>query len=390
MIFRFTKEHRAIALAMEAVLQLFNGLSFLDIVLPKASIDGRQIKIVLEFLARFGADAILDKNRNNRIRMYRSFSIINIIDENKYDYANDQKYQNIKDKTGASTRIMINKQQIIDLFFISELLRETITEKPVPHFGIIFIEEHRTIIGKSGDKSGELFLMLPDNEGLSWADNNSFYEEISDKFDSKEMPHLHEYIAIENSKLLNDSRRGPSVAQIRNKPAKIEDQIARYGHLTEINRHFVVHPYTDFAERVLAIDPTESDFPSVPDIRFNEWLSLNQIIRSIIVNYCIYFGGIGRIKLCQQCGTLIIEKRQNMKKFCSASCRFAYSREEENPNRRKCRNRQNKYIDNLSLLPEGKIGYHIYKDDCTGCNQFVKSGQCQKLIELNKKLIPQS
>ncbi|MCB2187894.1 MAG: hypothetical protein KQJ78_15845 [Deltaproteobacteria bacterium] len=372
-------------MAMEAVLQLFNDF---DALKEHKSIPTQSlVKACLDFLGKFGADAFFDETKD-QVRIHRKFCIASIIEKMNHNSVHEQIHKEYKELS-FSIRMALDRHQISVLRFISHLLRDSINKPPVPLFGIIDINEQRKITGIVGDKNDEVFMLSSENEGVAWADQESFYADIKKVIEPEDIPRLQEFIAQENVKFMNASRYGASVGGAQGKPAKIGEQLTRYGHLSSINRDFEVRPYTKLAERVLSSDPIEKDLFFVPGIHFSDWLAFNQIIRSIMVNYCVYFGGTERVKQCLQCKSFVLEKRQNMKKFCSASCRFAYSREEENPNRRKCRNRQNKYIDNLSSLPEGKIGYHIYKDECVECTHFVKSGQCQKLIERNNELINQ-
>ena len=291
-IIRLTKEHRAVFLAMEAVLQLFNDLDALKEhkVIPKQYL----VKACLDFLGKFRADAFFDETKG-QVRIHRRFCIANIIDKRGQDSHDDQIFKKLKEM-GISARIVLTRHQVLDLFSISQLLRDSIKEPPVLHFGIVSINEHRKVTGIVGDKNDEVFMLSSENEGVAWADQESFYAEIKKVIEPEDITRLQEFTSQENVKFMNASRYGASVGGAQGKPAKIDEQLTRYGHLSSINRDFEVRPYTKLAERVLSSDPIEKDSFFVPGIHFSDWSAFNQIIRSIMVNYCVYFGGTERVK----------------------------------------------------------------------------------------------
>jgi hypothetical protein len=109
-------------------------------------------------------------------------------------------------------------------------------------------------------------------------------------------------------------------------------------------------------------------------------------IKFILVKYQYLMGSYERLKLCNQCEKLFLEKKIGSKEYCSPSCRKKYYDALQIPEIRKCRERQNAWIrykyKNIVLVP--RI-YYLHKDECDGCTGAVKGGDCKMLRNKNKK-----
>lgn len=169
-------------------------------------------------------------------------------------------------------------------------------------------------------------------------------------------------------------------------------------------RFFKVSPLTQFTESILSIKSTlkqiddgfytpTNHVPSIGTIDNYTKLSLMDLFKSLFVNYHVEFGSFKNIKSCKldECSNVSVEIQDEKKEFCSPECRSKYSSVSEDPIRRKCRNRQNRYlrrfIDNYYSNENPISGMSVFKADCCKCElPDVKSGQCLTLLDKNSYL----
>jgi hypothetical protein len=120
------------------------------------------------------------------------------------------------------------------------------------------------------------------------------------------------------------------------------------------------------------------------------------LVRYVFVKYRHMFGGFEHIKTCgySRCRKLYMEikGRKRDAGFCRRSnCRSMHFREKD-PDRYKCRDRQNAWIskkiknEKIIFRKQGVLpGYRIYQEDCEACKLYhLKGVRCPKLIEKNK------
>ena len=170
-----------------------------------------------------------------------------------------------------------------------------------------------------------------------------------------------------------------------------------------------VEPGTEFGKSLGDAMPGNHEDWIFPKITTRPWRSFIELAGAVLVNFHVAFGDYSRIRICKQCGNLMIQKRENPKKpklFCSAKCRSNFNHAAESPDRRRCRERQNSRI---QYIYDNKVGnsrfdpevrkkgskncrpkaYLARKDDCKSCSLFskhLKGGDCPVLREKNPRI----
>jgi hypothetical protein len=136
--------------------------------------------------------------------------------------------------------------------------------------------------------------------------------------------------------------------------------------------------------------------------RENETIGLLQIVRYIFAKYYFEFRSFERIKGCQHCGKVFIEKRTGRKMFCSHICRKKHYDTAESDEKRKCRERQNAWIKYLVgnirrfQSMDGQDGVstkNVVRGDCIRCSVALpnlKGGRCPALRKKNKNIFRKS
>lgn len=375
--------------AMEAVLKLFNDLRVIKDggKITQQRVDGA----CLAFLARLGIDARLDDNR--KLIVYTEPFCINDVGKKDEKEGREGLGAQIYEKLrglGVEQSLDYDNRQMQFIFRLSGLLRSHVRNNTILHFGVMNVNEDRTTHVDSSETGTQVTCGLTDiifeiaaHPIEMMPDDDSMSEAIKEVFGSVDNSELQESLAKENVYTLNRSQNPRLSGRYRGK-----NQVYG-GCFQEIKRHFAVQPYSEFAALLVKSMPNDDFQLSVPDIYFNKFKSVLHLIGAIVVNYCIYFGGTNRVKLCQQCGSFILEKRQNAKKFCNTSCRLAYSNSTEQVDKRKCRDRQNKYIEyQAKKFKKYRVYTPVYKDDCSSCKQSVRGGHCKVLITNNRDIIP--
>lgn len=385
---RFSRDHRLTFAAMEAVLKLFNDLRVIKDggKITQQRVDGA----CLAFLARLGIDARLDDSR--KLIVYTEPFCINDVGKKDEKEGREGLGAQIYEKLrglGVEQRLDYDNRQMQVIFRLSGLLRGHVRNNAILHFGVMNVNEDSTTYVDSGgigtqvtrdltdivfDIAGHPIEMMPEDDCMS--------EAIKQLLGTVDINELQEFLAKENAYTLRRQQEGRLSGRHRGMHQ------VHSGRYQEIKRHFAVQPYSELAALTINSLSNEDFQLFVPDIYSSKFKSVLHLVGTIIVNYCIYFGGTSRVKLCQQCGSFILEKRQKAKKFCDASCRLAYSNSTEQVEKRKCRDRQNKYINyQAGKMTKHILPYPVFKDDCSGCKQIEKGGQCKVLIGNNRDII---
>lgn len=122
------------------------------------------------------------------------------------------------------------------------------------------------------------------------------------------------------------------------------------------------------------------------------------IAQKIIILFDIHFGGIERLKICPQCGKLMVEKKKGSKTFCSKRCGDLYRYRVSPDEIRKCLDKQNKWIRHRyehNKLVQAELSkenvqklkpYNIDRSACGDCEGPRKGGDCPKLRSQNPEL----
>jgi hypothetical protein len=124
--------------------------------------------------------------------------------------------------------------------------------------------------------------------------------------------------------------------------------------------------------------------------------SFAEIVRSILVDFHLEFGGYHRIKSCEHCEKLFLEKKRDYGAYCSNTCRWKANQSKEPKERSNCRRNQNKWLGYQLGNPkiakvEGNADFFepkgLRKADCKDCFNHVKGGQCMVLRDKNHDII---
>lgn len=126
----------------------------------------------------------------------------------------------------------------------------------------------------------------------------------------------------------------------------------------------------------------------VPGINYSNWLqndgshTLNEVIRSFIVQYGIAYGGFDAITKCHVCGKTILPKKKSHRSFCSKKCRSINHRIEFGKDEFACFERQKQWFSyQRSLLSNTDAYATIDTDNCKGCERYwrfekIPGGMC--------------
>jgi hypothetical protein len=129
----------------------------------------------------------------------------------------------------------------------------------------------------------------------------------------------------------------------------------------------------------LPLDPNIDSLIISP--KDGEATSFAGVVLYFLVKYHLVFGSFERLKACNFCGSLFLERKLGAREFCSSLCRKQYHDALQPREKRLCRERQNFWIS--ARVSSGRA-YHVYQDDCEMCNDYAKSGLCPVLKRKNK------
>ncbi len=194
-------------------------------------------------------------------------------------------------------------------------------------------------------------------------------------------------------KELNDAMEsGKSVSFLKRQAPKSKIQIK-----SNTQTKYSLMPFTDLGIQLLEPTPKLMNQQNVTTFSWSNTRSIVEVIKRIMVNFHIEFGGYHRIKSCQWCNTLLYEDRVGRKKYCSNECK---KKDQQDIDLRRCIDRQNKWLDrtiarNRSLLTENDIIRNHYSRMgmaiCENCDKWktekVKGGECPEAIARNKDLL---
>ena len=167
-------------------------------------------------------------------------------------------------------------------------------------------------------------------------------------------------------------------------------------------RYFKVFPITSFAHEIMQLESCyreigdgspipENCIPSIDTLGQYTKISLLDVVKSLFVHFHVDHVDFTNIKLCEydQCQNLMIEIQDGQKRFCSPGCKTKYNNSIDDPEKRRCRSRQNKYLerykDRLSYSDQPAIFTTVFKEDCEKCEipSGLKGGGCPNLKEKN-------
>jgi hypothetical protein len=175
-------------------------------------------------------------------------------------------------------------------------------------------------------------------------------------------------------------------------------KLDRYNTLAFIPRQSVwVDCVSPFGKYLLNLGEwEEGGFACVQALGFHE-LDFIPLVRALLINFHLEFNGFERIKSCSQCGKIYFEKKKGARLFCSSSCRKEHHHAQEPAEKRKCRDKQNHWIDYklnndariLSADRRSRIrlrAYTVSKSDCSACDNPQAGGECGILKERNENV----
>jgi hypothetical protein len=110
------------------------------------------------------------------------------------------------------------------------------------------------------------------------------------------------------------------------------------------------------------------------------------VIKYLLVKYQYLFGSFERVKICNQCHKLFVEKQLGAGRYCSGTCRKRHFDSMQPLENRRCRDRQNAWIGYRRYWHDWPKGYNLQRDDCLNCPGTVESGKCPALIKKNKRV----
>lgn len=175
--------------------------------------------------------------------------------------------------------------------------------------------------------------------------------------------------------------------------AKVTHELNRSNTLACVPRRFVrVTSVSEFGAWFLNSGERGEQFDRFPFLTSLHGLNFIELVRTLIINFCIEFDDLERLKACalDRCGRIFFEKKKGAARFCCLKCRRQYNYELETPEKRQCRDRQNHWlryqIDNRLNLPDRLVPNHVSKSDCGLCNTCVPTGQCIALRTKNPAL----
>jgi len=118
----------------------------------------------------------------------------------------------------------------------------------------------------------------------------------------------------------------------------------------------------------------------------NNFTSICDLLRSIIIEYFIEHGDFGRFSICNQCDSLYLEQQNNYTKYCSRKCTRAHYEDSIIKEKSNCRERQRNWY-NPRCVGIDKIS--IRSNECDSCelNHKRNGGDCNVLWEKYSKNI---
>lgn len=175
-----------------------------------------------------------------------------------------------------------------------------------------------------------------------------------------------------------------------------------YSIISTYVRYFSVSPITEFAQAIMQLDSCYSEIddgflvpenciPSIDTLGQYTKISLLDVVKSLFVHFHVNHVDFKNIKVCEydQCQNFMVEIQVGQKRFCSPGCKTKYNNSIDDPEKRKCRTRQNKYleryIDRMSHTEKAVGRSSVLKYDCEKCEipPGLKGGSCPKLKEKN-------
>lgn len=277
---------------------------------------------------------------------YRTFEITR---QKSIVYINKKKFLSDRD-----IEITLDTEELLNFLEIMELLYSHTVKKEFVHFEINFISDQIDTVFSGTTSDGIL------NRGPFW-----------EKFVSARV-------------------QKTTAMALKTQNSYSEGNLKEVGTSSFFHRTVSVRCLSDFAKKLLKIDPQENGYDAIPLVTDPECYSFYRIMRSVFVHFYMAFGNFERIKACSYCQRLFVEKRKGSGKFCSNNCRKENHKILEPEEKRKCRDRQNAWMkykihhdeklkNNSNLYP-----YAVFKDDCEICTNYVKSGECLTLMKRNK------
>ena len=112
----------------------------------------------------------------------------------------------------------------------------------------------------------------------------------------------------------------------------------------------------------------------------NNFTSICDLLRSIIIEYFIEHGDFGRFSICNQCDSLYIEQQNNYTKYCSRKCTKVHYEDSIIKEKSNCRERQRNWYDRHCV---GVKKISIRAHECDSCELTYKrnGGDCNVLWE---------
>jgi hypothetical protein len=165
----------------------------------------------------------------------------------------------------------------------------------------------------------------------------------------------------------------------------------RFKEIVSYHQIITVEPITRFAREMLLLrqvdelDLNQEEAPATLNTEViscyrKSWTSLIELVASLLVTYHVVNGNLERISSCHECGKFIFQSRKGCKNYCSVICRVRHNQAAENPIQRKCRRRQNAWIQNH--IRSGHPDY-LLKSQCGECLDDLAGGKCPLILKRN-------
>ncbi|MFW5720626.1 MAG: hypothetical protein ACOCXT_06400 [Candidatus Dojkabacteria bacterium] len=162
--------------------------------------------------------------------------------------------------------------------------------------------------------------------------------------------------------------------------------------LNEISEDFIEYALEGSSSvgRLISIILNSNEPRKVFDIYHASWCSFEEIFISFFTDYHLLFGSFEKIKICNACEKLYLEKRRNRSKYCSDTCRS--SARSNLGDRSNCQQRQRVYLNSAYDRVKNHWPKFPGNDDCRKCqidqqqNRKV-GGECPVVKKNNKQLI---
>jgi len=130
----------------------------------------------------------------------------------------------------------------------------------------------------------------------------------------------------------------------------------------------------------IATQDKDANRYKIPSFGGNNFSTLNEVIRTLFVEYFVEFGHFKKMNICNVCDSLYLENMENYQKYCSEECRIKYQKQEKEKDKDKsnCRERQRRWFKNHNL---SLTQIPIPANTCDACDVSLKrtSGDCPVL-----------